>query len=75
VVEEPAPAEEPEPAEEAAAAEEPTAAEDVEGEKPALAEESNSQRFFDREEGRTSSEEGGEDSRIFRASRFLRRRE
>ena len=64
-VEEPAPAERP-----LAAAEE-----DVEREEPALAEESSSQSFFDREEGEASSEEGGQDSRIFRASRFLRRRE
>ena len=67
-VEQPAPAERP-----LAAAEEP--AEDVEREEPALAEESSSQSFFDREEGEASSEEGGQDSRIFRASRFLRRRE
>ena len=67
-VEEPAPAESP-PATEA------PAAEDVEREEPSLAEESTSQRFFDREEGGASSEESGGDSRIFRASRFLRRRE
>ncbi|HET7269484.1 MAG TPA: hypothetical protein VFI90_00215, partial [Rubrobacter sp.] len=48
---------------------EPEAADEVEREEPALAEESSSQEFFDREEG----ERG--DSRIFRASRFLRRRE
>jgi cell division initiation protein len=60
VVEEPPPPEEP-------------AAEEVEREVPALAEESTSQGFFDREEGGgTSSEEGARDSRIFRASRFLR---
>ena len=46
-------------------------AEDVEREEPSLAEESSSHEFFDREE---SSQERG-DSRIFRASRFLRRRE
>lgn len=48
---------------------EPEAADEVEREEPALAEESSSQEFFDRGE-----EERG-DSRIFRASRFLRRRE
>jgi cell division initiation protein len=48
-------------------------AEEVEREEPSLAEESSSETFFDREE--TSPEEGGRDSRIFRASRFLRRRE
>jgi len=36
---------------------------------PTLAEESSSQEFFDREESEQR------DSRIFRASRFLRRRE
>jgi cell division initiation protein len=61
VTEEPAPAEEP--------------AKDVEREEPSLAEESSSHGFFDREEGGASSEESGRDSRIFRASRFLRRRE
>jgi cell division initiation protein len=58
-VAEPAPVEEP--------------AEEVEREEPSLAEESSSESFFDREE--RSPEEGGQDSRIFRASRFLRRRE
>jgi cell division initiation protein len=48
---------------------EPEAAAEVEQEEPALAEESSSQEFFEREE-----EDQG-DSRIFRASRFLRRRE
>jgi cell division initiation protein len=52
-----------------AAESEPEAADEVEREEPALAEERSSQEFFDREEG----ERG--DSRIFRASRFLRRRE
>ena len=49
---------------------EPTAAEEVEVEQQetSLAEESSSQEFFDREE-----DQG--DSRIFRATRFLRRRE
>ena len=58
-VAEPAPVEEP--------------AEEVEREEPSLAEESSSESFFDREE--RSPEEGEQDSRIFRASRFLRRRE
>jgi cell division initiation protein len=58
---------------EAPAAEEP--AEDVERKEPAPAEESSSQSFLEREEGGAPSEEGGGDSRIFRASRFLRRRE
>ena len=48
---------------------EPEAADDVEQEEPSLAQESSSQEFFDREQGE------GSDSRIFRASRFLRRRE
>ena len=66
--------EEPPPAEEPAVAEEP-AAEEVDREEPALAEESSSQDFFDREGGgEASSEKGTGDSRIFRASRFLRRR-
>jgi cell division initiation protein len=47
---------------------EPEAASEVEREEPSLAEESSSQHFFDKE-GEHS------DSRIFRASRFLRRRE
>ena len=49
------------------------AAEEVDREEPTLAEESSSQRFFDR--GESSSEEGERESRIFRASPFLRRRE
>jgi len=53
------------------AASEPGAAGEVEREEPSLAEESSSSEFFDREE---SSQDRG-DSRIFRASRFLRRRE
>jgi cell division initiation protein len=48
---------------------EPEAASEVEREESSLAEESSLQQFFDREEGE------GSDSRIFRASRFLRRRE
>jgi cell division initiation protein len=48
---------------------EPEAASEVEREEPSLAEESSSQQFFDREKGEQS------DSRIFKASRFLRRRE
>jgi cell division initiation protein len=75
VVEEPAPVEEPAAAEEPAPEDESTAAEEVEREEPTLAEESSSQSFFDQEEDRTSSEEGERDNRIFRASRFLRRRE
>jgi cell division initiation protein len=47
----------------------PEAATEVEREEPSLAEESSSQQFFDRQEGERS------DSRIYRASRFLRRRE
>ncbi|QIN83067.1 DivIVA domain-containing protein [Rubrobacter tropicus] len=50
---------------------EPRASEEVEREEPTLAEESSSHEFFDRE---SSGKEGG-DSRISRASRFLRRRE
>ena len=61
-LEEPPPAEEP-------------AAEEVEREEPTLAEEGASQDFFEREEGgEAPSDEGSTDSRIFRASRFLRRR-
>jgi cell division initiation protein len=67
--------EEPAPAEESGTAEESGAAEDVEQEEPALAEDSGSQNFFDRREGETASEESERDNRIFRASRFLRRRE
>jgi cell division initiation protein len=48
---------------------EPEAASEVEREEPSLAEESSSQQFFDREKGEQS------DSRIFRTSHFLRRRE
>jgi cell division initiation protein len=48
---------------------EPEAASEVEREEPSLAEESSSGQFFDREESEPS------DSRILRASRFLRRRE
>ena len=55
-------------------------AEEVEREEPSLAEEhslaeeSRSQEFFDRDQG-ASPEQDRRDSRIFRASRFLRRRE
>jgi cell division initiation protein len=62
------------------AVEQPASAEEVEREEPSLseehslAEESRSQEFFDREEG-ASPEEDRRESRIFRASRFLRRRE
>src|ERR671913_514357 len=45
----------------------PEAATEVEREEPSLAEESSSEQFFDRQEGERS------DSRIYRASRFLRR--
>ena len=73
--EEPAP-EEPSPPQESAVVEEPAAADEVEREEPSLAEERTSESFFDREEsGPSSSGEGQRDSRIFRASRFLRRRE
>jgi len=60
--------------------EQPASAEEVEREEPSLAEEhslaeeSRSQEFFDREQG-ASPEQHRPDSRIFRASRFLRRRE
>ena len=54
-----------------AAVGEPRAEEEVDREEPTLAEESSSHEFFDRE---SSGKEGG-DSRISRASRFLRRRE
>ena len=77
-VEEPAPAdrsEEPAATEAPAPEEEPAAA-DVEREEPSLAQERDSQSFFDRQEGGTPSpEEGERENRIFRASRFLRRRE
>jgi cell division initiation protein len=76
--------EEPEPSEEPVPSEKPLgsgAGEDEERdesslaeEEPALAEESRSQDFFDRG-GEGSSDEGRGNSRIFRASRFLRRRE
>jgi cell division initiation protein len=60
--------------------EQPASAEEVEreerslAEEHSLAEESRSQEFFDREQG-ASPEQDRPDSRIFRASRFLRRRE
>lgn len=73
-VDEPTAVDEPAPADETAPDEEP-AADEVDREEPTLAEESSSQNFFDREEGGGSSEEGERDNRIFRASRFLRRRE
>jgi cell division initiation protein len=57
-------------------AEEPAAEEEVEREEPALAEESTSQGSSESQEGSESSaEEGAGESRIFRASRFLRRRD
>ena len=52
------------------AAEEPGAADEVEREEPTLAEGSDSHEFFDRE-----NTEEQKDSRISRASRFLRRRD
>jgi cell division initiation protein len=81
LVEEPAPAEESSAAEESAAVEEPAVvyesavAEDADRADPALGEDSGSQSFSDREAGEASPEEGGRDNLIFRASRFLRRRE
>ena len=81
LVEEPAPAEEFSAAEESAAVEEPAVvdesavAEDADRAEPALGEDSGSQSFSDREAGEASPEEGGRDNLIFRASRFLRRRE
>jgi cell division initiation protein len=84
VIDDPAAAEEPPRADESdepAATEEPApeeepAATDVEQEEPSLAQERDSQSFFDRGEGGSSSSGGGErENRIFRASRFLRRRE
>src|ERR687897_3049314 len=72
---EPPAVDEPAALDESAPPEEHAPAGEVEGEEPALAEESSSQSFFDREEREETSQEGGEDSRIFRASRFLRRRE
>jgi cell division initiation protein len=56
------------------AVEQPASAEEVEREEPSLAEEHRSQEFFDRDQG-ASPEQERRDSRIFRASRFLRRRE
>jgi cell division initiation protein len=73
-VEEPAQTGESAPTAEPAPSSEP-AAEEVDREEPTLAEERSSESFFDRERGGTSSQEGEQDSRIFRASRFLRRRE
>jgi cell division initiation protein len=73
-VEESSPVEVPAP-EEQPPVEEPAAAGDVEREEPTLAEERSSQGFFDREEGGGSPGEDQRENRIFRASRFLRRRE
>jgi cell division initiation protein len=65
---------EPPATEEPAAVEESSAAgEPAEEAEPPLSEERSSEIFFDQEE--ESSGEGERDSRIFRASRFLRRRE
>jgi cell division initiation protein len=66
--------EEPAAVDELAPTDEP-AAEEVDSEEPTLAEERSSESFFDREGGGGSSQEGESESRIFRASRFLRRRE
>jgi cell division initiation protein len=74
-IDEPAPTDEPPAVDEAPPPEEPAAADEVDREEPTLAEERSSESFFDREEGGGSSQEGESDSRIFRASRFLRRRE
>ena len=76
---EPSPAQESSPGEQTRlsgepAAEQPTSAEEVEREEPSPAEESRSHEFFDRDQG-SSPERDRTDSRIFRASRFLRRRE
>src|SRR5215210_3593011 len=65
--------EEPPVVEESPAAEASPAEDEAEQQEPTLAEESSSESFFEREE--ESSGEGERDSRIFRASRFLRRRE
>ncbi|MDF2702236.1 MAG: DivIVA [Rubrobacteraceae bacterium] len=70
----PEPREEPAAVDELARTDEP-AAEEVDSEEPTLAEERSSENFFDREGGGGSSQEGESESRIFRASRFLRRRE
>jgi cell division initiation protein len=69
------PVEEPPAVDEAPPSQEPAAADEVDREEPTLAEERSSETFFDREESGGSSQEGEGDSRIFRASRFLRRRE
>jgi cell division initiation protein len=74
-VEEPTLVEKPGQGEEPGPGEEATAVDEGAREEPTLAEERSSQSFFDAEEGGASSQEGGRDSRIFRASRFLRRRE
>jgi cell division initiation protein len=66
---------EPAPVEESAAVEEPAEAEDVEREEPALVEDNSSESLYDQEEGEASSAERRRESRIFRASRFLRRRD
>ena len=67
---EPEPSTAPGEAAEGAATDEPGAADEVEREEPTLAEGSDSHEFFDRE-----NREEEKDSRISRASRFLRRRE
>src|SRR3712207_1760818 len=75
LAEEPATSEESAAVEEPAAVEESAVAEDADRAEPALGEDSGSQSFSDREAGEASPEEGGRDNLIFRASRFLRRRE
>ena len=52
----------------------PAPAEEPEREESSLAEESRSQGFFERDQGSSPEHDRG-DRRIFRASRFLRRRE
>jgi cell division initiation protein len=70
------PTDEPPAVDEAPPPPEAPAADEVEREEPTLAEERSSESFFDRDQGGSSSQEEEEkDSRIFRASRFLRRRE
>ena len=75
IPDEPPAVDEPAAVDESAPPKEQSPAGEVEREEPTLAEESSSQSFFDREERGETPQEGGGDSRIFRASRFLRRRE
>ena len=69
------PTDEPPAVDEAPPPPEAPAADEVEREEPTLAEERSSESFFDRDQETGSSQEEEKDSRIFRASRFLRRRE